>query len=175
MRKNKGLWQGGLLYGAIGTGFFILAFLAFYFMDRNPVVQARYLDFVMAPALGFLMLRAYREQWNGGLLHFWEGMTMAFFYGLTLGVLGGGFIYIFLQWIDPQVLVEFKQIANEQIMLQKEQFLEQFSEEVFQEQLKANDETTAATMFGDAVVRKALVALLATSFVAIFMRKTEHS
>ncbi|MEL6537583.1 MAG: DUF4199 domain-containing protein, partial [Bacteroidota bacterium] len=99
MQKNKGLWQGGLIYGSLNAGFFMITFMALWLLGRSPLSETNNLDFLLAPAVGFIMLRVFKEQWNGGMLHFWQGMTLAFIYAVVMALLGGFFVFAFAKWI----------------------------------------------------------------------------
>lgn len=174
MERRKGILQGGLIYGSIAAAFYILGFLALYFADRNPITEGKYLFFILTPALGFFMLRIFREQWNGGLLHFWEGMSMAFVFGAIAAILIGFFTYAFLQWIDTDLMGKTITFMLEQVEAQKEQYISQFGDEVlYQEQLAATKETTPRIMFLDSLAKVFPISLMSISFITIFMRKTE--
>ncbi|HAA14747.1 MAG TPA: hypothetical protein DCE41_24875 [Cytophagales bacterium] len=173
MERNKGLWQGGLLYGSLNAGFFILAFITLWLLGRTPLSETNNLDFLLAPAVGFIMLRVFKEQWNGGNLHFWQGMTLAFFYAMVMATLGSFFVFAFAEWISPESLASHIELLVEEVENKKVELVEQFDEATYQEVLRKTKETTPGTLFLDAFLRKGFVALMATSFIAIFMRKTE--
>ena len=173
MERNQGLWKGALLYGGILVVFLALGFTGLYLAGQHPVIMGRYLQFILPPAFAFLMLRVFKEQWNGGLLHFWEGMTMGFLYALTIGI-GTGFVaYIFVAWVDPELMVQWKALLVEQTELQKQKMGDDFSDTAYTTTLEAIQSATPANIFQDWILKMGGVGLFATSFITIFMRKTE--
>jgi len=173
MERNQGLWKGGLVYGSLNTGFFILAFITLWLLGRSPFSETINLDFLLAPAVGFIMLRVFKEQWNGGVLHFWQGMTLGFVYGLVAAILGGFFVYAFAQWISPDALATHVEMLVQETENKRVELIEQFDEATYEVVLQKNKETSPGTLFLDAFLRKGFVALMSTSFIAIFMRRTE--
>ena len=172
MERNQGLWKGALIYGGVNIGLFAAGLSAIYLLGENPVVVGRFLQFLLAPAIAFIMLRIFKEQWNRGFLHFWEGMTMGFIYALLVGIGSGLTVYLYLTF-DPELLEGFKTLMLEQIELQKQNMGEDFTEEMYKQTVEAANNTTPGVMFGDFLLKAGGPALLATSFIAIFMRKTE--
>ncbi|MEL6534220.1 MAG: hypothetical protein AAFQ98_02350 [Bacteroidota bacterium] len=91
----------------------------------------------------------------------------------AIPLLGGFFVFAFAKWISPEAMADHVQTLLVEVENKKAELIEQFDEATYQEVLQNTKNTTPGTLFLDAFLRKGFVALMATSFIAIFMRKTE--
>jgi hypothetical protein len=158
---------------AITCGIFllILFFLTRYF-GVDPFIDLGQLLFDLLIFFIFIYFaqNEFKKYHHGGILHFWQGMTIGFMVYLP-GVLffcGGLWIAML---IDPEILTSYQQAAMKLLEDQSKMYIEQFGEDQYLEQQKAIENTTISSMIFTALIKKILVGLFITPVVSIILRK----
>lgn len=160
-----------LIAGITGALLVLLYFFTFYWLGKNPLLRMSTYDMAiificMAVAMGY-----YRDKWNAGKMHFWEAVIIGFFTNLIASLLSALFIYLFIAFIEPDLIT--RHIADLQNILQqtRQQVEESFGKEAYTNTLDRLAATTPENIALDLFIKKFLVCLLATGLIAAILRK----
>lgn len=158
-------------YALVGSLLTVVLFFILLFFDKNPLIANRWFDFMLLPIFIFFSVKEYKKYYNSGFLHFWQGMTVGFFTCFFIAVIAAAFIWSYLSFASPELLQEFIIDRTNLITESKENFIEQFGEEVYRKTLADMKLVTPADMAWDDFLRKVFIGLFITSIVAVVMRR----
>lgn len=158
-------------YALVGGFLTIVLFFILLFFDKNPFVANKWFDFILLPIFVFFSVKEYKKYYNGGFLHFWQGMTVGFFTCFIIAVIAAVFIWSYLNFVSPELLQEFITDRINLITESKESFIQQFGEEIYRKTLADMKLLTPADMALDDFLRKVFIGLFITSVVAVVMRR----
>ncbi|MDF2432794.1 MAG: hypothetical protein JWP44_2425 [Mucilaginibacter sp.] len=88
---------------------------AFQFLNVDQTSSVKYLSFIPFIAFLFLTQKEYRDQ-LGGFISFGEGFVSGLLFSVFTGILGAIFIYIYYQYLSPQVYEQI--LSSTQAQLQ---------------------------------------------------------
>ena len=166
------MWKVAAKYSLICGAFLLLLFWVSYRFGRNPMVDFRHMFFDLIIFVLFVLFSAkeFKSYRNEGILHFWQGMTLGFltYAPATLIFVVGMAIFF---WIDPNLLEDFKVQAMEYLENNREEFLNDMSEEQFTTQLDQIKTVTTAQMISGAAFKKFMAGFFVTPVIAIILRK----
>ncbi len=115
-------------YGAIGSLLIIFGLLVLYFLGRHPLLLKPILDtrLLLYPLIIFITFNIFKDHYSGGVMHFWQGLTMGLIAFLVMAFVTALFIYIFSEIGNTHFLSEFIRIKTEQLIANKEEYVEAF-------------------------------------------------
>ena len=162
-----------LRYAIIGFFLYGTLFLLLYYLDYNPLVIGRPWDFgfFLIPVMIFFSIKDYKANYNQGELRFWQGMTCGFITYATIGLSTAVFIYLFLTFADPDVLVGYIQDRIQLLENSKQQFIDQLGESLYHEQVAKMRDTSGLVVALDDFWKKLAIGLFLTILIAAIMRK----
>lgn len=171
MNLKNPLLSVPIKFGSFAGILAITMFFVLYFMELNPFVESRLMDIILLPIFIFFSLKDFRDVRNGGVLHYWQGMTVGVLMYLLMATISALFIYIFTTWIDPNVLHEY--IADRVNLMQesKVQFLEQLGEDTYEKAIVDVSATKPITLAIDDFLKKSIIGLMLTIMISIILRK----
>lgn len=160
-------------YGLIGGAMNILALVVLYYIGRhplllNPVLDARiplYIIFV------FVSFKEFKEQYSGGVLHFWQGMTMGMIAYILMALLASLFIFIFSSIEATDFLSEYIRIATGQLQANKDLFIETISEKTYNETLAQLPATRPVHLTVDYLLKSMPIGLFLTIVLSVLFRR----
>ena len=93
---KKPLTQVPVKYGVIASALLALLFMVLYSMGKHPLFVPLFLDIrlLMLPIFMFIAMKDFRDSQNGGVLHFWQGLTVGFITFTTVAVFTSLFIML---------------------------------------------------------------------------------
>ncbi len=146
-------------------------FLTLYFLGKNPLFYIQPFDFGLIPLFLFLATKDFRDRYNGRVLHFWQGMTAGFFVYLGIALVSSIFIFLFLEWVDCNLVAEF--ITNRMEMMEKSKDVaaEGLGKEAFEKVYNEVKLTTASVLAVDNFLKKAILGLSFTILISVILRK----
>ncbi|MEQ9300795.1 MAG: DUF4199 domain-containing protein [Cyclobacteriaceae bacterium] len=158
-------------FGSIAGALTIVLFLVLYSMEVNPLVEARVVDLVLIPMFLYFGLKDFRDYRNGGILHYWQGMTAGVIIYLLMALMSSIWIITFLEFIDPDLLSNYILDRAELLDGSKLQIVEQMGEQTF---LESKDEIQRITSFDlalDDFLKKSIIGLMLTIMISVILRK----
>ncbi len=160
-----------LKYGIIGGGFLVVLFLAFYFLDMDPLTNVKVVDAIVICIFTFFALKEFRDRYNQRQLHFWQGMTVGMINYLCIALISAVFILVMTSVIDTNMVADY--IAGRVALLteNKENLIETMNKEAFQKAIMGVKETTSFDLALDDFLKKSIIGLFLTIIISVILRK----
>ena len=159
-----------LKFGTLGGGLVILMFIITYFLGKNPLIDLKFFDFIIIPIFIFFSLKEFRDFRNGGILHFWQGMTIGVLNYLALAVLSAIFTLVFLSFIDSQLIDLYIEDRVTIIDLKKEELIEQMGEETYVKSREDVLSISSGVLALDDFLKKCLIGFMLTIPLSVLLR-----
>lgn len=167
-----------LLAGAITGVLVILYFLTLYVSDIDSVLYVRTmrpLDFGFYLIVMIGTVWYYRKYINGGMLHLWEALTICYVINTVGAILTGWFLYLFITQIDPAVFTKYVADLKAFQISDKANFVKQFSEEAFAQQIAKTEATKPGDLIWDELFKKSLMTVFPALIISLIFRKQDYS
>ena len=163
----------GLRYAGAAAFLMIIVFLVSYYIGVHPFIEMSHLffDFFIYGLVIYFALNEFKTVKNEGILHFWQGMSIAFFVNIFSFGIYMVFLFLIMNF-DENILITYQQQAVDFLEIKSIQYIEGFGEEQYQSQLETIQETTILDMTLMGGVKKFLSAMLITPVLSILKRKT---
>ena len=166
------MWRVAYKYALICGGFLLLAFWISYRFGSNPMIDLRhlFLDLVIFALFIFFSCKEFKSYKNGGILHFWQGMTLAFMTyvpGTLLFLVG----IVLMFYLDPNLLVDFKGQAIAFMENNRIEFLQDMTDDQFEDRLNQIEGVTATQMISSATFKKIMAGFFVSPVITVILRK----
>jgi hypothetical protein len=172
MNKLKPFLITSLKYGLIGGALTIILFFILIFLDINPFVAYKKLDFgfLILPVFIFFSIKEFRDLRNNRQLRFWQGMTVGFFTYIFLALTSAVFILLALSFY-PQVLDQY--IIDRSLMVEnnKSQIVETLGEEVYYQTYQDLQQISPFVLALDDFLKKIFAGLFITIIISVILRR----
>ena len=158
----------------------VVAFLFFVFLNSrgmNALGSARNPDLLSSLLFTVGAIWYFRRMVRGGLLHFWEGLSVGFLTVLIGAVVSASLVNLFITRVDTGVLPRHLGELERMRIERKEHYLALEKSEANFERMQAQiRETTPSAMFWDEVLKKVLLVGLAPVLIAsVVFRRQPYS
>ncbi len=158
-------------FGVLGALLILLYFFTFYFLNKDPLLYLSTFDIALLVLCMALAMFYYRDKLGAGKMHFWEGLYIGFLTDLIGTLLSTVAIYVFIAFLDRELLgIHITELQN-MFAKSKQQINEQFGPDAFNRTMQHIGETTAWNVALDIFLKKFFISLFATGFVAAVLRK----
>lgn len=161
-----------LKYGLLGGALIILLFLVLHFLNMNPIVLSKKLDygFIIIPLIVFFSVKEFREYKNGGELKFGQGMTVGFFTYVFLALISSLFIFILFS-AEPKFLDEYILDRTSVMESKKTEIIETLSHEAYAKTYADLQNTTPFILAIDDLLKKIFTGLFVTIIISVLLRR----
>ncbi|MBV6646411.1 MAG: DUF4199 domain-containing protein [Cyclobacteriaceae bacterium] len=157
---------------ALACGIFlILLFQVTRFFGANPLIDLSHLvfDAILIAIFSAIALRELKVD-QGGVLHFWQGMTVSFLIYLPGAIVFSlGLICYFL--IDIDFMESYKEQAMIFLESSKATYVEQFGEEKYMARLESVEDIKFSNLWVNATVKKLIVGLFVSPMISVILRR----
>lgn len=173
MKKANPLFYVPLRFGLYGSSINIVAILMLYYFGRHPLLMSPLFDARLPLYIIFILfsMKIFRDQYNNGVMHFWQGMTVGIVNYMSMAITVALFIQIFAGIESTEFLSEYIRMTTDQIMTNKEIFIESIGQETFDDTLKQLPSTTSLHLAADFLLKSMPVGLFLTIILAVLMRR----
>ena len=157
-----------ILCGVFLSGLFFVS-LRF---GSNPILDQRHFFFDLAVFFLFIFFagKEYKDFRNGGILYFWQGISLGFIVLIPATLLFSIFLFvIFYQY--PELIEQYREGAKSMVDAQKELYVETFGEEAIQDQYKQIESRQSIDLILRNSGWKVLTGFLVTPVVSIILRR----
>jgi putative flippase GtrA len=160
-------------FGGIGLLFNITAIVVLYLIGRHPLLLNPVLDarIPLYALIIFASFKTFKDNYNQGIMHFWQGLAMGIVAYLLMAIGTSIFIYIFSAIESSNFLAEYIRIATGQLEANKEVFIEQIGEKTYEGTLAQLPTTRPVHLAFDYLLKSTPIGLFLTLLLAILMRK----
>ena len=175
IKINPAIPKLGVKYGLVGGAMAILSFLVFFYLEQQPWrnLISFILDVLIVGVFCFLPIKDFKSSFNRDELRFYHGMTIGFISYLTVSFAFMVFYTVFINWVEPYFIIQYKQIQKEDMVNMKDLILagvEDNPEEFFQSQLSMIDAITKSQLILDVFLKKLVIGLFLTPIFSIVLR-----
>jgi len=158
---------------AVLCGVFLLAlFFVSLNFGSNPLLDPRHFFFDLGLFFLFIFFsgKEFKVYRNEGILHFWQGISIGFIVFVPAVIVFSLALYVIFQ-LNPALMDGYKDGAEAFLETQKSFFLEEFTQEQYQEQFDLIDSVTVWQLVLSTFWKKLFAGFLVTPVVAIILRK----
>lgn len=176
MLGNRRILKTGIIFGAVALAGSILNFFSTLFTGSIPLVNGHLVDIVIIVLAIVGAVYFYKQYLNQGYLHLWQGVILGFWTLLVAVNLISFFQYIYLAFIDPALLDQYKAYMVKDFELKKEAIAQQGSLQEAQDKLKGFMKATPSDVVIHQVVLKFLpfpITIFSIFFASLALRKVE--
>ncbi len=166
---NRDILSVGLKYGLVGSVIAIGLFFAMKGLGENPLIWTTpklivySIIFILFPLLALAEFRRYH----------WEG-KWKFWYGLVLGIVVYGTICLstfltdyMVMLVDSNLVTSYQEASLQSLESRRDEFLEQFGEEQYNQTQETITMITAAEIALDDLLKKLLLGFFLTATIAL--------
>ena len=173
MKNLSPIYKVSIKYGAIAAILSIALFLILYYAGKNPLLIPAFLDFriLLFPIFLVFSIRDFKENFNKGILHFWQGFSIGVLVIGLIALLMALFILIFGSWIEPGFVSGFIQTSIEQIESAREKISTAIGEEELTKVLDILPSTTLYDLALDYFLKSLPYGLFLTIIISLILRK----
>ncbi len=166
------MWKVALKYAVVCGVFLLIIFAISFRFGSNPLIDFRHLffDLIMFSLFVYFSNKEFKSYKNGGILHFWQGMTLGFFTYVPATLIFVVGLIIYFQ-VDPNLLASFKGEAIEFLRSNEQEFLEDMSKETLDSRIETIKTITAAQMIASAAFKKLMAGFFVSPVITIILRK----
>lgn len=161
------------IFGLLAAVLILLYFFVFYFLGKNPLLYMSTFDLVFPVIAMALAMFYFRDKLMAGNMHFWEGLIIGFLTNFIATFLSALVIYFFIAFIDTELLGKHIADLQQLITQSKQQIQEQFGKGAFENTVQKVSATTSFDVTLDIFIKKFLICLFASGFVAAVLRKNQ--
>lgn len=159
------------LSGSIASVFMAIYFAVLFFSGVNIFDFAYNLDFWIPLIFLIIAVKLFRDRYNGGVLHFWQGISITFITGTVIGSVLFIFIYLFLGQIYQE---EYQEQVNNALRVMNEnkaQMTKSLGEDGFEYRRNQLKKLTPLSMGGAKFAWEWILSLIYGLIVTVFFRR----
>jgi hypothetical protein len=160
-------------FGLLAAVLILLYFFGFYWLHYNPLLYMSTFDLTLPVICMTLAMFYYRDKLMNGHMHFWEGLFIGLLTNVVATSLSALAIYFFIAFVDTDLLGRHISDLQQLLMKSKQQMDEQFGKGAFDTTRQQLSSTTTAHVALDIFIKKFLICLFASGFVAAVLRKNQ--
>lgn len=130
----------GLIAGVLGA---ILNILLFYF-GKHPLLIPPYFDYriILMGIFIFFTLKEFRDNYQDGILYFWQGLIGSFLFTTAFGLTAALIIYVFAL-MEPKFLEEYIRLFTEFLKAWPPEEIERLGKNAYERNLEQLPATNA--------------------------------
>jgi hypothetical protein len=159
-------------YGIIGSLMIIIGLLVLYYFGRHPLLLNPLLDarIPLYALIIFISFKVFKDHFNGGIMHFWQGMAMGMIAYVVMAFSAALFIYIFGEINSTNFMAEYTRIATGQLVTNKDLFIETIGEKTYTETLAQLPNTQPIHLAVDYLLKSMPIGLFLTIILSVLLR-----
>jgi len=176
MLGNRRILKVGLIFGTVALLGSVLNFFTALYTGSIPFVNGHLVDIVIVILAIVGAIYFYKNFLNFGFLHLWQGVALGFWTLLVAVNLISLFHYVYLEFINPELLVQYKAYMINDFNLKKEAIVKEGSLSEAQEKLKGFMQAKSVDVVIHQIVLKFLpfpITIFTVFFASLALRKVE--
>lgn len=171
-----------LKIGLVNASFLIIYFLTIYFMGNIGVLDGtKFYDFWMPAVFIFIALKFFRDRVNKGELRMWQGLVLGIQITAINVIILGGFIALFMYYIDPNYMDASKEFFANNLNAWKVHYIEQNNMSIesflaenpknFKQVLETSKLVSVSGVVQDKMMTISFFGILYSFILSIFLRR----
>jgi len=164
--------KSSIKYSFLCGLFLVALFWVSVKFGSNPLLDIRHFlfDIVIYFLFIYFAQKEFKTYQNEGILHFWQGMTIAFVVYLPAAVIFTICLLLIFQ-MDPSIMENYREGALAFLESKKVVLLEGISQEEYMQRVKDVDAITSNDLVVSSGLKKVLAGFFVTPVVSIILRK----
>jgi len=160
-----------LKYGLTGALLYVVALVVLYQIGSNPIMSNTLSGILVLILFVFFAVKEFRDIYNNKQLHFWQGLLLGTATYLIIAVISACFYYIYLSYINQELLINIQEIQREFLADNKVDMIEERGEAWYQESFDMIDNITVMDLAWDDFLRKAGIGVFVTIIISVILRR----
>lgn len=159
-------------YGLIAGGLMVAFLIITYYAGRHPLMIAPYLDFriVLLGTFVFFALREFRDRFNYGTLHFFQGMIGGYMVVVIAGLLGSLGLMLFAA-IETDFVSDYISAMTAYLKTFSEEEIKTIGKDVFERNLSLLPATHSRMLAISYLGQGLLIGMFVSIIVSVILRK----
>ncbi|HEY8513206.1 MAG TPA: DUF4199 domain-containing protein, partial [Cyclobacteriaceae bacterium] len=172
MKSLRPLLSVCVRYGLIAGGLMVAFFVITYYAGHHPLMIAPYLDFriVLLGMFVFFALREFRDRFNYGTLHFYQGMMGSYVVVLVACSLGSAGLLIFAA-LESDFVPDYITEMTAYLQTFSEEDIEAIGKEIFERNLSLLPATHSRMLAISYLGQGLLIGMFVSIIVSVILRK----
>ncbi len=172
MKINTPLVRVPLRYGIIASLIAFALVVVLFYADKHPFLIPMYADFriFLFGLFIFFSLKEYRDQYQQGVLYFFQGMVASYIFLLSFALLSASFIWLFAS-MNEEFIKQFISLFIEQARTIPTEDIERLGKDNFERNLEEVSYTNAFGMAKLYFRQSLLIGFFISIIVTIILRK----
>ncbi|MEP1093606.1 MAG: DUF4199 domain-containing protein [Cyclobacteriaceae bacterium] len=164
--------KSSIKYSLLCGLFLVALFWVSVKFGSNPLLDIRHFlfDLVIYFLFIFFAQKEFKTYQNEGILHFWQGMTIAFVVYLPAAVIFTISLLLIFQ-MDPSIMENYREGALAFLESKKDVLLEGITQEEYAQRVNNIDFITSSDLVLSSGLKKVLAGFFITPVVSIILRK----
>lgn len=160
--------RNGLIAGILAA----VLLIALFYIGRHPMLIMPYADFrvVLFGIFIFFTLKEFRDSYQEGILHFFQGMVGSFIMIMTAAVLSALFVWAFAE-LQPDFITEFIKQGLESAKIQYAQASTETEKNGLRVILENIPATNGRSMAKQHFAQSLIIGLFVSIILSIILRK----
>jgi Protein of unknown function (DUF4199) len=159
-------------YGFIGSLLIIFGMILMFYLNRHPLLLNPILDtrIPVYALIIFISFKVFKDQYNYGIMHFWQGMAIGMIAYIVMALSAALFIYIFSEFSSTNFLSEYIRIATGQLVSNRDLFIETIGEKTYTDTLAQLPATRSIHIAIDYLLKSMPIGLFLTLILSVLLR-----
>lgn len=159
-------------YALLAGVFMVVIYHLSFWLGVNPQIDLGHLlfDLLLIGLFVFFAAKDFKTYKNGGVLHFWQGMTIGFIIYILGSVVFFG-AQIFYYTFDVDAVINYQEAATKFLEERSDLFIEKFGEEAYNVQLAEIGKVTKWDLIKESTYKKLIAGIFITPVISIILRK----
>ncbi|WP_448519778.1 DUF4199 domain-containing protein [Rhodoflexus sp.] len=170
MKQN--LLRTALVTGATAALSICLFLILLYAFGLNPFGQYKMMFMPLYAVVLMGGLWFFRQKYMGGWMHGWQGVFLGVLTAVFAAAIYAVLVYTLLGYLMPDMLTAHKANLTQWMQTNQAVMIEQFGQQVFDDNLRAVGQITAADIALDEWIKTAAVGLVIGMAMGLFFKKT---
>lgn len=158
----------GLVSGVLG--FLILVVL--YYTGHHPFLILVFFDYrIILFAIVFVFaLREVRDYYQGGILHFWQGMIGCLMITLFFSAIASGALYLFASAV-PQFVTSYIDLSMVQVKAFTPEDIERIGKDVYEASIKSLQAADASFLASRYFAQSLIISFFISIIISVILRR----
>jgi hypothetical protein len=168
MKNLSPLVRVPVKYGIFGGILAFILLFTLFFLGRFPFIPVE--RTLLFAVFIFFALKEYRDYYQEGFMHFWQGMMGGIICYVTMALIASLILVIWGQ-IDDAYLVQYIDVMTEQIETNRTDLEERMGKEVINNQLVKLPLTTTLDLAFDYLLKSMFIGIFLTIIISVILRR----
>lgn len=172
MAKWPPMIRVSLRYGLVAAVLGIIIFIALYYTGHHPFLIPVFFDYrIMLFAIVFIFaLKEFRDYYNNGILHFWQGMFTCLIITLIFSCLVSFSIYLFATY-NPDFVASYIDLSMVQVKAFSPDDIERIGRAVYEEGIKSLKQADGHFLATRYLYQSLIISFFLSIIISVILRR----